>query len=846
MDAQSRAHNVKNRLINIAKLTVVLGLSLFLLVFIGQGEARRTYPQFEIERLAAQGELAQIGMRNLLLADIPLDQFPGFATLTQPILDSDASIHAIYVTDNAGRAIFHNLQMGGGGGDVLDLTDTALPTRVEGSSLQPGAGRFEVTEDETFYQVSFDLENRFAKVGELHITMPKSVVESTISSSFDDAKLAAVGLLALYGIFLFATSKQWLGSDESGWEKGGVRLLGISYAASFLIMAAVVVLTLIGIYSDGIIAKTDSLADSLEYRLASAFDFGLALDDFTGVDTAFADYQELNPDLSYVLLTEDGRLALRTDSEQIGSAWTPRDDHFDSARILSSGTPAGGRLTLHLGIPKSIVYSRLWRSAKNFVALFVASAFLTQLFFSLIRSQSNQPKLTPGTLHTKRGFLLSLIGPLYFIMVFVTSGLNASFLPQYFQKLAREAGTQIDSSTLFSIYYAAYAVALLVTGRLAERRGPKPLLVVGGALILAALLLLIFVPNYYVLFLVQATTGFGEGMFFMAVQSYVLKVASQRQRTKAAAIIVNSLYGGLLSGTAVGSLLAADPTVGHQGVFILGGLITLFILLYTVGLIPRIVNENFDRGRESAAAMAQALGMEDATITLYAPGRGARASAAAELSGADQGFRFSLRKDLDFLRTAIFIGVPVKIIMAGLFKASLPLILTRQDYSTDDVGQVMMLYSVGVLLSSAVIPRIADRMGKTRLILFLGAVGSGLGLVLVGLMGWDQIIGTGLSYLATTLLLTGMVVLGISHGFIQAPIMTHISATETAERMGKSTATSVYRLIERVGNIGGPVVVGALLVRSSYDATTVSWIGMAIVLFGLLFVVQFQRRKAAQ
>jgi hypothetical protein len=64
--------------------------------------------------------------------------------------------------------------------------------------------------------------------------------------------------------------------------------------------------------------------------------------------------------------------------------------------------------------------------------------------------------------------------------------------------------------------------------------------------------------------------------------------------------------------------------------------------------------------------------------------------------------------------------------------------------------------------------------------------------------------------------------------------------------MGKSAATSVYRLIERVGNIGGPVIVGALLVKSSYDAITVSWIGMAIAVFGLLFVVQFHRRKVAR
>ena len=823
-----------NRLANVAKLTLVLGLALVLLLVIGQGEARRTYPQFEIEKLAAQGELGQNAMRTLLMADIPLGQFPGFTTLTQPILDSDPSLHAIYVTDRNDQVVFANTQVQAGGAEtVLDLADPDLLAQFETSSLQPEESRYRVTENSSFYQVSMDLSNRFEKVGQLHITLPKSVVANAISSSFDDVKMAAVVLLAVYAIFLFLTSKQWLGTGETGWHKAGIRLLGISYGLAFLIIAIVMIMTLVNIYTDGIVAKTESLADSLEYRLDTAFSFGLGIDDFTGLDTAFADYQELNPDLSYLVLTDDSRIIIHTDPDLIESVWSSSSDQIDTARVLGSSSPSGGKLELHLGIPKSLVYNRLWRSVKNFLALFVASVFLTQLFFSLIRSQSNQPELTPGTLHTKRGFLLSLIGPLYFITVFVTSGLNASFLPQYFQELASEANAKVDISTLFSIYYAFYAIALLVTGTLAQKKGPKPLLLSGGFLILLALLLLIFVPSYTVLFFIQAITGFGEGMFFIAVQSYILRIAAKEQRTKAAAIIVNSLYGGLLSGTAIGALLNADPTVGYRGVFALGGLITVFLLFYVIRLIPRIVGEDFsDPQEKSAAAWAEELGLEDATMTLYAPGR----------KGKGKGSFIKVLKDLDFIKTAILIGVPVKIIMAGIFKASLPLVLSRQNYRTDDVGQILMLYAAGVLLSSAIIPRIADKMGKTRAILFLGAVGSGLGLILIGLIGWDRIVMTGSVYLTTGILLTGMLILGVSHGFIQAPIMTHISNTRTATRLGKSSATSIYRLVERVGNIGGPLLVGALLVKSSYDAMTISWIGMGVVLCGVLFLVQFRKK----
>ncbi|MDH3919986.1 MAG: hypothetical protein OEU25_17630, partial [Rhodospirillales bacterium] len=68
---------------------LVSGLSLLLLMYVGFGEAQRTYQQFHIEKLAAQARVVQNAMATFLRPGLPMRQFVGFATLTEPILASD-------------------------------------------------------------------------------------------------------------------------------------------------------------------------------------------------------------------------------------------------------------------------------------------------------------------------------------------------------------------------------------------------------------------------------------------------------------------------------------------------------------------------------------------------------------------------------------------------------------------------------------------------------------------------------------------------------------------------------------------------------------------------------------
>jgi len=457
------------------------------------------------------------------------------------------------------------------------------------------------------------------------------------------------------------------------------------------------------------------------------------------------------------------------------------------------------------------VFGKLWRSVKNFFALFIACALLAIVFFSLIEFFAEKDLRDQQLLQE---YNLRLIRVLYFTGVFV-DGLTKSFLPQYFHGLAIEAQFGLKSvSTLFTIFFAAYSMALVPAGWTVERKGAKPVLVCGVVLILAGQLTMTLIPDIYAMFIAQGLSGFGHGIFFIGIQSYILSIVSGVQRVRGIAIIVFGYNGGILAGAPVGALLAAY--MSPRNVFLAGASLSLLLLIYIIKLIQKASVAKFEH-RATASRLSPPPGM---------------------LQGLGK-----VIKDFKFMKTVVFIAIPTKIIMAGFISVSLPLILAQHNYKTDDIGQIIIFYFAGVLFTSRYISKQADRLGKTYNILFLGALCSGVGLILFGLMDVEAIQLPGLADTGILFALAGMIAIGCGHGFIQAPVISYITDTRVADTLGQSTTTSFYRLFERFGNIGGPIVIGLLLSVNNYKAVTITWVGIAVIIFAFLFYLNFKRSK---
>ena len=782
---------IKRRLRDFVTMLLVCGLSLFLVVYVGFGEAQRTYTQFHVEKLHAQGKILQTAMAGYLRAGLPLRQYVGFPVRADAILASDPSVASIAVFDTSGRSVF------GRGQHPVPLL-SADPTAGDDRD----SPKIDLRQTKEYLQVVVPLSNKFETVGSLAIAMPRTIIVKQLERQFQYLLILA-GALSVGFAWFAATFGPRLVELRTPWMQ-------IVFGLTFLAMSALVVGTLISVYSEGAQSKTKSLTDSLGQRLRDVVDFNINISEIHGIETVFGEYRRLNPDISAIALIVNGEVVIHTDPSLQGKPWMSQPHSYEYMIDLSRPEKSANDVRIAVSLPTEVVFRQVLRSVKNFAALFVASAFLAGLFLHLARSL--QWLQVPGALrNTKRverefvDFELGLVKAVFFVAV-LCEHLIYSFLPQFVTKLLADSGQSASLlSTPFMAYYLCFALSLIPSGHYAQRIGARRLIYLGLSVAALSLLSLAYVHDFFSVTAARAAAGIGQGALFIGVQCFILAKAPPEKKTQGAAIIVFGFQGGMISGMAIGSLLVGY--IGAQGIFILAGTIASLAVVYTILLVPAV-----------SSTGSAVYGGADLRLLFYNLGR--------------------MLRSRDFIRTIFLIGIPAKAVMTGIIIFALPLLLAQQQYAQEDIGQIIMLYAIGVLAASTYISRLVDQIGKTEGILFWGAVISGVGLVLVGLSGALPHPGPGANRVVmNVVMILGVITVGFSHGFINAPVVTHIADSRLARDIGPNSAAAGYRFLERGGHVAGPIVVGHLFLFAGQRAVVVGWIGAAIVLLGLVFVL---------
>jgi MFS family permease len=320
---------------------------------------------------------------------------------------------------------------------------------------------------------------------------------------------------------------------------------------------------------------------------------------------------------------------------------------------------------------------------------------------------------------------------------------------------------ELDTApALLGVLPAGFAVLPLVAavavGRIADRRGERPMLVVGGCMVLAATIAFAVAGRSLAALVVcSALLGLGHLLVMIAEQSLVADLARTRSRDAAFGAYAFASSAGQAVGPAALAVVGGDRVQPPTGTLFLAG----------VGM--------------AALLLAVAIGL-----------RGGASGRA--LSGTPSG------KVRDLLRVP---GLPAAV-MASLVAVSavdvlavyLPALGTERGLAASTVGLLLVLRALSTMASRLLLAAAVERVGRSRL-LMAGAVAAGAALVVLALP------------VPVPVLVVAVLVAGIGLGVGQPLTMSWV--TLLAPERQRATAVSLRLTGNRLGQTVVPVVVGS-------------------------------------
>lgn len=195
-----------------------------------------------------------------------------------------------------------------------------------------------------------------------------------------------------------------------------------------------------------------------------------------------------------------------------------------------------------------------------------------------------------------------------FLVVFIDLlgfGLILPLLPYYAETFG---ASDFQIGLLVAVYAAAQFIATPLLGRLSDRVGRRPVLVISIIGNLLGFLLLATARSLEMLFLARILAGFTGGNISVA-QAYISDVTDARGRARGLGLIGAAFGLGFIIGPALGGLLSrwgfAVPALGAAGLSLLNVLMVIFWLPESLSASARRDAQN--RPPLSVAALLAAL-----------------------------------------------------------------------------------------------------------------------------------------------------------------------------------------------------------------------------------------------
>jgi MFS family permease/HAMP domain-containing protein len=359
----------------------------------------------------------------------------------------------------------------------------------------------------------------------------------------------------------------------------------------------------------------------------------------------------------------------------------------------------------------------------------------------------------------------------FFLLIFADS-LSLSFFPVFVGQFYSPSFGMAKSVVVglpISIFMFTWALSMPWAGSLSDRVGHRKAFIVGAAITTAGLVLTANAHSLWDLLAWRSVTALGYGLVFITSQSYVTNNTPAHQRTRGMAVFLSSFFAGSLAGSAIGGILA--DRLGHQATILFSGALSAAAALFVL---------RFLRANPHQGPVKKKLTLRDFKLLL---------------------------QNKKFVAITFLAAIPAKIALTGFLYYSVPLYLKLLGNNQSTTGRIMMAYGLAIIALSPFVAKLADRVGKLGWFISVGGYSSALAMFIV------------YYFESTAGLLVSVTLLGVAHSIGVSPQMPLISdlCKDVVREVGAGTVTGIFRLIERLGNVLGPLISGLLISQFGFN-----------------------------
>ena len=335
----------------------------------------------------------------------------------------------------------------------------------------------------------------------------------------------------------------------------------------------------------------------------------------------------------------------------------------------------------------------------------------------------------------------------------------------YYAKDIGATPTQI--AILLSIYSGMQLIFAPIWGRLSDRYGRKPAILLGLLGNAVALIWFGLAKDYEWLFIARSAAGIASAAVLPSVMASIADVTTSEERGRGMGLMGAAMGLGFILGPAIGGVMGR-----HDTPFFVAGGLSFLTCLFALVLLPESL-QKADIGKQN--------GEQHAWIS------------------PRQIFRWTTLKSP--FNSLFLVAFFTAFSIAGL-EATFPLFIEAGwDYRQREMGWMFMVMgAVVVPIQGALLGRLINRFGERRIIL-VGLFFNALGLALLP---------KAFSFVTITVCLT---ITGIGNQLIRPSNSSWISK-ET--QIGQGTAIGIMDAFLSLGRILGPILGGWLYEKGTY------------------------------